>query len=304
MVPPNNRDIYNQQSPGATLILTDGQEEERLVVRGRYVVSETASNFQANTCEVGEVCQVGNLQLVVTGVSYDPSQGNAPDGFAFYRVDYQVENVGGAAINTSNLKLSLTDDIGNQYALSPVASQSGNYPVLSGPLNVGQILQATAGYRIPQGLESQTVQWVITDAETGAQIQVVIDFGGGSGAAAQTSITLIGATISDDQTALLMDGQITNLGAQPVVVNQRDLSLRTGDGASFLLLATNPSFLDRAPGQTLQFFCALSEPAGGNGRFHRPQPIIPTQLCSVTSDSVPFTKNSIEERPPLMRRLE
>ncbi|MFO7682560.1 MAG: DUF4352 domain-containing protein [Chloroflexota bacterium] len=269
VVPASNRDIYSQQSPGTTIILMSPGEEERLVVKGRYVVSETNSNFQANSCQVGETCQVGNTQITVIGTAYDPSQGSAPGGFAFYRVDYQIENVGSAAVNTNNLKLALADDIGNQYALSPIASQSGNYPVLSGPLNVGQAVAATAGYQIPAGLQSQTVQWVISDAETGAQIQVIIDFGGGAaGAAQQTSITLLGAVISEDQSALLMDGQITNLGTQPLVVNQENLSLRTNDGASFLLLATNPPFpWTIPPGQTLQFFVRYQNPQAETAVF-------------------------------------
>jgi hypothetical protein len=268
LVPATDRDIYAQNVPGTTIILTGAEEQDRLVVNGRYVVSDTASNFQANTCEVGETCQVGNLQFTVTGAAYDPSRAEAPTGFAFYRIDYQVENVGSSVVDSNNLRLSLTDDIGNQYAMNPLASQSGNFPVLSGPLNANQRVQATAGYQIPASLESQTVQWVIVDVESGDQLQVIIDYGGGSQAAEQTSITLIGATISNDQSALVMDGQITNLGTQQVVVTNEDLSLRTGDGASFLLLATNPDMpWTVPPGQTLQFFVRYQNPQAETAVF-------------------------------------
>lgn len=268
VVPASERDIYTQQSPGATIILTGAPEEDRLVVKGRYVVSETDNNFQTNTCQVGELCQISNLEFVVTGTAYDPSQGTAPTGFAFYRLDYQIENVGSAAVDTNNLQLSLIDELGNQYALNPMASQSGNYPVLSGGLNVGQVVQATAGYQIPESLQSNSVQWVITDVATGAQIQVIIDYGGGSNAQQQTSITLVGATITDDKSALLLDGQITNLGAQQVVVTQQDLSLRTTDGASFLLLATNPELpWTVPPGQTLQYFVRYQNPQATTAVF-------------------------------------
>jgi hypothetical protein len=149
-----------------------------------------------------------------------------------------------------------------------MASQSGNYPVLGGALNVGQIIQATAGYQVPASLKSGTVQWIISDASTGAQIQVIIDYGGGSNAAQQTSITLVGATVTDDKTSLLMDGQITNLGSQQMVVTQQDLSLRTADGASFLLLATNPELpWTIPPGQTLQFFVRYQNPQADTAVF-------------------------------------
>lgn len=264
---PTDRDIFAQQSPGATIILSGGPDEERQVVRGRYVVTDAGNSFQANTCQVGELCQVGNMEIAVTGTAYDPSQGTAPDGFAYYRVDYQIENVGGAAIDTNNLKLALTDDVGNQYALNPLASQSGNYPVLGGVLNVGQIMQATAGFQVPASLDSGTVQWVVSDVGTGAQIQVIIEYGGRN-AVQQTNITLVGATITDDKTSLLMDGQITNLGSQQVVVTQQGLSLRTLDGASFLLLATNPEMpWTVPPGQTLQFFVRYQNPQAETAVF-------------------------------------
>ncbi|MCA9874502.1 MAG: DUF4352 domain-containing protein [Anaerolineales bacterium] len=260
-VAPNNRDIYTQQVPGTTIVLVGNRNENRLVVNGRYVVSDTAGNIQANTVELGEPVQLGDLQVTVTGSAYDPSRSEAPAGFAYFRIDYQVQNVGLTAVDTSDLRLMLTDDLGNQYALSPVASQLGNFPMLSGFLNAGQSVQATAGYQIPTGLNSQTVQWVVVDTGSGAQIQVVIPYAGGSNALANTSISLVDAVISADQISLILQGQITNLGEQPVVVTESDLSLRTTDGSQFLLLATNPAFpWTVPPGQTLQFYVTYQRP--------------------------------------------
>lgn len=259
--PPNNQDIYTQQIPGTTLILVGEEGENRTVVNGRYVLADATANINANTVELGEPVQLGDLQITVTGTAYDPSRPEAPAGFAFYRVDYQVQNVGLTAVDTSRLRLTLTDDLGNQYALSPLASQSGNFPILSGFINAGQSVQATAGYQIPLGLNSQSVQWTVLDTQSNAQIQVVIPFAGGSNAAQQTTISLTGAIISADQITLLLEGQITNLGDQPVVVTERDISLRTADGAEFLLLSTNPPFPWTIPsGQTLQFFVTYQRP--------------------------------------------
>jgi hypothetical protein len=260
-VPPNSQDVYTQQIPGTTLILVGEGDENRTVVNGRYVLADAAANINANTVELGEPVQLGDLQITVTGTAYDPSRPEAPAGFAFYRVDYEIQNVGLTAVDTTRLRFTLTDDLGNQYALSPLASQSGNFPTLSGFLNAGQSVQATAGYQIPLGLNSQSVQWAVTDTQSNAQIQVVIPFAGGSAAAAQTSITLTDATISPDQITLLLEGQITNLGEQPVVITEQDISLRTADGAQFLLLSTNPPFpWTVPPGQTLQFFVTYQRP--------------------------------------------
>ncbi len=260
-LPPNNQDIYSQQIPGTTLILVGEEGENRTVVNGRYVLADAGANINANTVELGEPVQLGDLQITVTGTAYDPSRPEAPAGFAFYRVDFLVQNVGLTAVDTSRLRFTLTDDLGNQYALSPLASQSGNFPALTGFLNANQTVQATAGYQIPLGLNSQSVQWVVADTQTNAQIQVVIPFAGGSNAAQQTTISLTDATISPDQISLLLEGQITNLGEQPVVITEQDIALRTAEGSQYLLLSTNPPFpWTVPPGQTLQFFVTYQRP--------------------------------------------
>ena len=260
-VPINNRDIFSQQVPGTTIVLLGNGNENRLVVNGRYVVSDTAGNFQPNTVELGESVQLGDLQITVTGTAYDPGRAESPAGFAFFRVDFQVQNVGLKAVDSNRFRLTLADDLGNQYAVNPLASQSGNFPSLSGFLNAGQSFQATAGYQVPVGLNTPTLQWVVADIESGAQIQVVIPFAGGSGDLAQTNISLTGAIISGDQISLILEGQITNLGQQPVIVTESDLSLVTADGSQFLLLSTNPAFpWNVPPGQTLQFFVTYQRP--------------------------------------------
>jgi hypothetical protein len=260
-VPPTNRDIFTQQTPGMTVVLVGQDGENRLVVNGRFLDSSSASSAQDSTVELGESVQLGDVRLTVNGTVFDPSRSEAPAGFAFFRIDYQIENVGGTAVDTNNLRFNLADAFGNQYALNPVASQLGNYPTLSGFLNAGQTALATAGYQMPVGLNSETVQWVVTDSRSGAQIQVIIPFVGGSSAAQQTSISLTYAAILPEQNALRLEGQITNLGGQPVVVVESDLSLRTAEGAQYLLLSTNPPFpWTIPPGQTLQFFVTYQRP--------------------------------------------
>lgn len=260
-VPSNNRDVFVQTRPGITLVLLGAREGERLVVRGDYVVAETTDTGFGNVVSLGETAQLEDVQVTVTGATYVPDRPEAPPGFAFYLVDYQIQNVGLTAVDTSNLQLLLTDDLGNQYALNGPASQLGNYPPLSGFLNAGQTVQATAGYQIPASLVSTNLNWIVARSGSNSRVQVTIPFNAGANVAQGTAVSLQSVTTSADLTSLILVGQITNVGGQPVVVTEGDITLRTEDGAGYLLLSTNPAFpWTVGPGQTTPFSVSFQRP--------------------------------------------
>lgn len=259
-VPVTNRDIFAQTTPGITLVLLGSEGAERLTVNGRYVVSE-ADSQAGNVVSLGETAQLENVQLTVNSSTYIADRAEIPPGFALFVVDYQIQNVGLTAIDSSSLQLGLVDNLGNQYVLSPLATQLGNFPTLAGFLNANQATQASAGYQIPLGLESDTLSWVVTNSNSGAQVYVTLPFTGGAAAAAGSSITLARADVSTDLTSLILGGQVTNLGTQPVVITESDVALQTQDGSIYLLLSTNPPFpWTVPPGQTLQFFLTYQLP--------------------------------------------
>lgn len=264
-----NRDIFAQNMPGITLVIVGGGGQERLVVHGRYVVPE-AADTNTNVIELGEAAQLDNVQLVVNSVSYVPNRPEAPPGFAFFLVDYEAQNLGLTALDTANLQLQLQDAVGNTYAINAVASQLGNFPVLTGFLNANQQAQATAGFQIPAGLNSENVTLILTRRDTGGQLRANLPFSGSGTAAAQGSaISLNRAEVSPDFTSLILAGQVTNLGERPLVVVEGDVSLRTDDGASYLLLSTNPPFpWTVPPGQTLQYTFTFQRPAGTTAVFN------------------------------------
>jgi hypothetical protein len=67
---------------------------------------------------------------------------------------------------------------------------------------------------------------------------------------------------------LILGGEVTNLGTQPVVITESDIRLSTGDGATFLLLSTNPPLpWTVSPGQTTQFFLTYQRPPEATARF-------------------------------------
>ena len=266
-VPVTNRDIFAQNSPGITLLLLGSEGNERLVVNGRYVVAET-NNAGGSVVNLGETAQLENVQITVNSTTYIADRPEIPPGFALFLVDYQIQNVGLTALDSGNLQLGLVDSLGNQYVVSPVAAQLGNFPSLAGFLNANQVTQASAGYQIPLGLESNTLSWVVTNRSSGAQVYVSLPFTGGSAVAEGLSISLARVEVSTDLTSLILGGQITNLSTQPIVVTESDVALQTGDGAIYLLLSTNPPFpWTVPPGQTLQFFLTYQRPPADTAVF-------------------------------------
>ena len=258
-----NPDVYTQHAPGLTLILVGTEGEERLVVRGRYLVDEAGRSGAGGdgAVELGETAQLDDVQITVTGAAYVLDRPEVQPGFAFYLVDYQIQNIGLTALDTSRLQFTLLDELGNQYAVSPVAGQLGNHPALGGFLNASQTVLATAGYQIPLGLNSSNVHWVASNTNTGAQLQVTIPFSGGAQAAGNAQVTLSQVSVSSDLTNLVLTGQVANLGSQPLSVAETAVSLRTDDGSVFLLLSTNPAFpWTVGPGQAVPFVLTFQRP--------------------------------------------
>lgn len=263
LVDVNDQSVFRQLTPGMTLILLETGEDQRMVANGRFLLTDSvaAADDLGTTVGVGETAQLSNVQVTVTGVTYHPNDPNAPSGFSFFVVDFQIFNAGTTAFDVGQLQLTLIDEVGNQYALNPVASRLGaNAPLTGGFLNAGGTLPISVGYQVPDGLVSSSVTMTIVRRDTGDQVQVNIPYSG-SNAAQSTTITLQSVTVSDDLTSMTMVGQINNHGDQTVIITQEDVTLRTPDGASYLLLATNPPFpWNVPPGQTLQYAATFQTP--------------------------------------------
>jgi hypothetical protein len=262
-------DLLAQHAPGATLILLEsGSASERLVVQARYVSSDVAEEVAAGrVVSLGETAQLENLQVTVNGVSYLYDRPEAPAGFAYYLIDYHLQNVGAAAVDSTELSMVLADDLGNLYALNPVASRLGNSPPLGGPIAPGQEIDASAGYQIPATLQSQTVRWQVTLIPTGSQIQVNIAFQDVVEPQQGTSVQLQEAEVSVDGTGVLLTGQISNVGTQPLVVSPDNLVLQS-EGTVYLMLSTNPAFpWVIAPGESQAFAVTFQRPAGDTAIF-------------------------------------
>ncbi len=266
-VPAADQSIYAQKTPGITLILLEAGNGERLVATGRFQVTDAAPEA-GNVAALGETTLLEDLQLTAVATIYLVDRPELPPGFAFYLVDYQLQNVGLTAFDTSLLNMSLLDELGNQYALNPTASQQGNFPPLAGFLNANQTVEATAGYQIPLNLNSNTLTWRVTRQDTGGQVTITLPYAGNETAAQSSAISLVRADVSPDRTSLILSGLITNQGTQAVVVTVPDVSLTTQDGTAWALQSTNPAFpWTVEPGQTVEFFLTYQLPSESTAVF-------------------------------------
>lgn len=271
-VPTSRSDLFAQNLPGITIVLLNAAGNERLLVRGDYVVDTTAGGAAppsgGNQVELGEIAQLDNLRLTVTGATSLYDRPEAPAGFIFYLVDLQLENVGTEALDLGQLRFVLRDDLGNQYALNPQGSNLGNNPPPTGAVAPGESRLASLAYQLPSGLTSPTVSLLIGREGGTGQVQVTLPFAGaGEEAAESAAVALQNAQVSDDGTTITLLGQVTNNGSQPLLVNETDVTL-TANGTVHLILATNPAFpWVVPPGQTVPFTLSFQRPAGAEAIF-------------------------------------
>jgi hypothetical protein len=263
-------EFYAQRDPSITLVLIDEDlEAPRLSVKGRYVVPETSTGAPAGrVVELGETAQLESLQITVSSANLIYDRPEAPPGFAIFQIDYQVQNVGPEPVGSNTLTMVLADDLGNLYALNPVASQLGNNPPLSGSIGAGLTILATAGYQVPAALSSSMLGWQVGIIGTGSQIQVNLPFQNSAESQQLVDIQIQQATVSADGGSLLVVGQITNVSQETVVIDVGDVSLLDTSGTVFLKLSTNPAFPWTVPaGQVLLFGVTFQRPLGSEATF-------------------------------------
>lgn len=262
-------DVFSQQTPGVTVFLVGSSGSDRLVVQGDYFVTSggTSSSGSGGIVEVGETAQLGDIQLTVSDSASLFDRPEAPTGFSFFLINYQIRNVGVEAIDTSPMQLALFDDFGNQYVLNPIASSLGANLPLQGTLAAGEVRDATAGYQIPAGLTSPSLIWKVQSAD-GNEVSVNVPFSVGiSESSTNVIVSPQGASVSVDGSGLTINGQITNAGDQPIIVDETQASL-TSSGTVYLILSTNPGFpWIIPPGQTANFSLSFQRPIGSDAVF-------------------------------------
>jgi hypothetical protein len=264
-VPVDDLTVFSQLTPGLTLVLMGENGDERLIVDGRYMVSDSPSASGGgetdSEVDMGEPVQLDGMQVTIENATYIPDHPETPPGFAFFILDGTLQNTSNTTIDAGTLRPILIDESGNQYVQNPVANSLGaNAPLTGGFVTSGQILPFSIGYQIPAGLSSTTLTAQLLRQDTGAGVQINIPFSSKS-AVESATISLQSVEVSQDMSSMVLSGQINNGGNQPIVVAQSDVTLRTPDGASFLILSSNPPFpWTVSAGQTAAFAVTFQRP--------------------------------------------
>lgn len=265
----SNEELFAQNRPQITLIwLGEKGNSQRLVVFGDFVLPEAQADSGVQgraSVEIGEVAQLAEVSVTALQTSQVVNSPSTPPGFMVFLIDFELQNVGGQALDTGLLRFVLLDEAGNQYPLNTAASQEGNFPILTGNIESGTGREASAGYQIPANLQSGNLRWVISRVDMGGQIDVSLPFT--SGSSQNIEVSLQQANVSSDGTSLLLSGQVTNLSDQPLSITESDLALE-GGGSIYLVFSTNPGFpwtID--PGQPLPFAVTFQRPATPSAVF-------------------------------------
>ena len=127
---------------------------------------------------------------------------------------------------------------------------------------------ATAGYQIPAGLVSAILRWQVALAGTNSTIQVNIPFQDISAADSQAIVEVQEVSITPDGNGVLIVGQISNTGLQPIVIGVENVSLVSSIGTVHQILSTNPAFSWTVPaGQTLLYGVTFQRPNSPDAVF-------------------------------------
>jgi len=231
--------VFEQFEPSLTVLLEqDGGSW--LVVSAAYTTrnapvqpspSETLANLNVPV-------RVGDAQVTVTDGHALGSAPDLPAGTMYYLVEFSVENVGTTPLNADLFTMQLHDGLGNQYLLSSVASAFGDSGLLEGALAPGEVASGSAGYRVPEALAGPTLVWTFSPAP-GSEVwaSVGIPYAGEPEPVepARAEVTITDALIGRDESILLIEGEIRNVGGSTLTVDRRDITLTSSAGMGELL---------------------------------------------------------------------
>ena len=267
-------DLFSQNRPGLALVSLGGPEETRLVVYGEYLgIAEEAEPGRKTTGYlVGEPAPLGDIRVTVLGTSYLYDDPQVPEEWAFYLVDYQIENLSEEVLDPNRFRMELQDGAGNSYSLNLPASEAGPFGYLSLTIPPNTVAQGTAGYLVPAPLQGPKLGWSFSRLSAPESVvKVLIDFESPQEVIDPLQlavITLSGAELSGDRTLLSVWGTVLNESEEVLAIAQEEVALE-GGGEVMALRAADPALpWSVAPGTVLSFRLT----------FQRP----PTQLATFT----------------------
>jgi len=259
--------LFDQTRPGLTLVSLGGDLETRVVVYGEFLgVAEQYQSGQPGivSFSVGEPAPLGETRVTVLGTSYLYDDPRVPDGWAFYLLDFQIENLSQEVLDPNRFRMELQDGVGTSYSLNLPASQAGTFGFLALTIPPNTVAQGTAGYLVPAPLMGPRLSWSFSRLDLPDRIiKVMIDFASPSEVIdprQMAEITLLGAELSGDGTLLSVWGTVLNGSQEELAVMIDEVVLQCG-GAALALRAADPAFPWQVePGGVLGFRVTFQRP--------------------------------------------
>lgn len=267
---PAGPDPFAQTHPGLTLVSLGGADDTggRLVVHGEYLATKEeagAGEAAEQSVAIGELAHLGEVGVTVLETSYMYNDPNIPEGWAFFLVDYQIENLTQEVLDPNRFKMELQDGAGNTYSLNLPASQAGAFGFLMLTIPPNTVAQGTAGYLVPAPLQGPELGWSFSRLDAPESVvEVLIDFTSPQETVDPrllAAVNLSGAELSSDRTLLSVWGTVLNNSEQELAVTMQDVSL-AGSTESFMpLRAADPALpWTIQPGSILSFRITFQRP--------------------------------------------
>jgi hypothetical protein len=267
-------DLLSQTQPGLTLVTLGGRRDTHLVVYADYLLPDEGLETGGSagpSVSVGEPTQLGDIRLTVLETSYMYDHPDTPEGWAFFQVDYQLENLSQETLDPNRFRMELQDGAGNTYSLNLPASQAGTFGYLMLTIPPNTVAMGTAGYLVPAPLQGPKLGWSFSRLDTPERvIKVLIDFQPPAeivDPGLLASVSLTGAELSGDRTLLTVWGTVLNNSEEELLVTLEDVTLRGRDDLMALRAADPALPWTVQSGAAFSFRLAFQRPSSPVATF-------------------------------------
>ena len=273
-VAPDDTDLFVQGQPGLTLVSLGGKDESRWAVHATYShIQEagTAGQTVGPSVSIGEPAHLGEIRVTALATSYLFDDPRVPEGWAFFQVDYQVENFSSEVLDPNRFRMELQDGTGATYSINLPASEAGAFGFLLLTIPPNTMAQGTAGYLVPAPLQGPKLSWSFSRLDAPESVvKVLVDFQSPQESMDPrqlADIVLSGAELSGDRTLVTLWGTVSNNSEALLTVAPEEVSL-TGDGEPVALRGADPALpWNLQPGDVLSFRLTYQRPGSGVATF-------------------------------------
>ncbi len=269
-------DLFRQNQPGLTLVTLGGEDDTRLVVHANYlalVQGKETGRPLGPSFAVGEPAQLGDIRVTVLGTAYVFEDARVPPGWAFFLVDYQIENFSQQVLDPNRFRMELQDGSGAVHSINLPASQAGAFGYLMLTIPPNAVAQGTAGYLVPAPLPGPKLSWSFSRLDQPESVvKVLIDFAPAEPEVVDprslAAVQLSGAELSGDRTLLSVWGTVVNNSEEPLAVTLEDVALQGAEESIAPLRAADPALpWTVQPGSVLSFRLSFQRPNSPTATF-------------------------------------